>query len=387
MNQAQQKRIAQSLLDSLSAITFAPYRRMYAKINKEIDAMLRVGGVKSTEMGNNMAAKPSMYIPTNEDAVVAWKSIIGLDYFKHALCQISVTPYYLGMKTTFKLSPQTTMLLYSLPGSGKTFTIRHFSEISGFSFFSVDASNLSGKYAGQAEGMTTALFDSAEKNAPSIIFIDEIDSIAPKDVSNSNSNVVTKLILQRISALIEGYKKDPKKLVAVIGATNHPDKIDIALVNRFQKKMYIPLPNKDSIFNMLKSELKSFNISDEIIYKVADILDGSDARCIDSILRGAKSKSLILDNVVDDQIDPFSIEAINNYSDAMKNLQFVPRQITENDLVEAAHKFRSTPSQDMFNNLMKFEHDIGSNQNNEDGEADQSTFIDSDSDSDTDADE
>ena len=140
------------------------------------------------------------------------------------------------------IDPPKGVLLYGPPGTGKTLIARAVANEAGASFYSIQGPEIMSKYYGQSEEKLREKFEDAEKNAPSIVFIDELDSIAPKreDVQGE----VERRVVAQLLTLMDGLSK--RGHVIVIGATNREDAIDPALrrPGRFDREIEIGVPTK-----------------------------------------------------------------------------------------------------------------------------------------------
>ncbi|ATY64769.1 AAA-core [Cordyceps militaris] len=186
---------------------------------------------------------------------VRWGDIAGLEIAKNALRETVVYPFlrpdlFMGLR-----EPARGMLLFGPPGTGKTMLARAVATESRSTFFSISASSLTSKYLGESEKLVRALFGLARSLAPSIIFVDEIDSLLSQR-SGSGEHEATRRIktefliqwsdLQRAAAGRETTERDKERgdanRVLVLAATNLPWAIDEAARRRFVRRQYIPLP-------------------------------------------------------------------------------------------------------------------------------------------------
>lgn len=164
-------------------------------------------------------------------------------------------------------------------------------------FFNISASSLMSKWVGEGEKMVRALFTLARYKQPSIIFIDEVDSILSQRSDGDNDNGVRRMKTEFLIQL-DGASTSDKDRVLIVGATNIPQDIDEAVRRRFTKRLYIPLPNEQArrqmIFNLLKMETHSLTEEDiESVVRQSEGYSGSDLKnlCCDAAMntiRGIK---------------------------------------------------------------------------------------------------
>ena len=154
------------------------------------------------------------------------------------------------------------VLLYGPPGTGKTLLAKAVANESGAYFISVSGPEFFSKWYGETENNLRKIFEEAEKNAPSIIFIDEIDAVAPKreDVTGE----VERRTVSQLLTLMDGLKKRGK--VIVIAATNRPNAIDAALrrAGRFDREIELPVPDRNGRLEILKIHTRSMPLTKDI---------------------------------------------------------------------------------------------------------------------------
>ncbi|KAL3575372.1 hypothetical protein D5086_023473 [Populus alba] len=162
------------------------------------------------------------------------------------------------------VKPPKGILLYGPPGSGKTLIARAVANETGAFFFLINGPEIMSKLAGESESNLRKAFEEAEKNAPSIIFIDELDSIAPK--REKTHGEVERRIVSQLLTLMDGLKSRAHKTVFIIGATNRPDIIDPALLRpgRLDQLIYIPLPDEASRLQIFKACLRKSPVSRDV---------------------------------------------------------------------------------------------------------------------------
>ena len=157
------------------------------------------------------------------------------------------------------------VLLYGPPGTGKTLLAKAVAGETNAHFISLSGPEIMGKYYGESEEKIREIFSQAEENSPSIIFIDEIDSIAPK--RDEVSGEVEKRIVSQLLTLMDGMKSRGK--VVVIAATNRPDSIDPALrrPGRFDREIEIGIPDTEGRFDILSIHTRGMPIDEKVDLK------------------------------------------------------------------------------------------------------------------------
>jgi len=157
------------------------------------------------------------------------------------------------------------VLLYGPPGTGKTLLAKAVAGETNAHFISLSGPEIMGKHYGESEERIREIFSQAEENSPSIIFIDEIDSIAPK--RDEVSGELEKRIVSQLLTLMDGMKSRGK--VVVIAATNRPDSIDPALrrPGRFDREIEIGIPDNDGRFDILSIHTRGMPINEKVNLK------------------------------------------------------------------------------------------------------------------------
>ncbi|CAI9097983.1 OLC1v1034516C2 [Oldenlandia corymbosa var. corymbosa] len=204
------------------------------------------------------------------------------------------------------VKPPKGILLYGPPGSGKTLIARAVANETGAFFFCINGPEIMSKLAGESESNLRKAFEEAEKNAPSIIFIDEIDSIAPK--REKTNGEVERRIVSQLLTLMDGLKS--RAHVIVIGATNRPNSIDPALrrFGRFDREIDIGVPDEVGRLEVLRIHTKNMKLAEDVdlerISKDTHGYVGADlaALCTEAALQCIREKMDVID-LEDDSID------------------------------------------------------------------------------------
>jgi len=190
------------------------------------------------------------------------------------------------------------VLLHGPPGTGKTLLAKAVANETNANFYSIGGPEIMSKYYGESEEKLRNVFEQAEKNAPSIIFIDEIDSIAPK--REEVSGEVERRIVAQLLSLMDGLKSRGK--VVVIGATNRVNAIDPALrrPGRFDRELEIGVPDREGRLEILQIHTRGMPLAKDVnLKKLADISHGFVGADLQSLSKEAGMRSLrrILPNI------------------------------------------------------------------------------------------
>ncbi|KAJ8924966.1 hypothetical protein NQ315_001131 [Exocentrus adspersus] len=184
---------------------------------------------------------------------VKWSDVAGLDAAKEALKEAVILPIRFPHLFSGKRVPWKGILLFGPPGTGKSYLAKAVAtEANNSTFFSVSSSDLVSKWLGESEKLVRNLFELARSHKPSIIFIDEIDSLCSSRSDNESESarrIKTEFLVQ-----MQGVGHDTEGIL-VLGATNIPWVLDAAIRRRFEKRIYIPLPEEPARAVMFKLHL------------------------------------------------------------------------------------------------------------------------------------
>ncbi len=218
-----------------------------------------------------------------ERSTVTWDDISGLEDVKSILKE-AVTMATAKPEKPVRLDPPRSILLFGPPGTGKTLLASAASSSLRATFFNADASKILSKYVGEAPKTLDALFNLARRKAPSLVFVDEIDSITVNRESNQN---VGAGLLQKLLTEMDGFKKG-STFVMVMGSTNRPWSLDEAVVNRFDFRVYVPPPDLEGRKSIFQLELgkKGFQVEGDY-EEYARATEGYTGREISQICRKA----------------------------------------------------------------------------------------------------
>lgn len=189
------------------------------------------------------------------------------------------------------IDPPKGVLLHGAPGTGKTLLAKAVANESGSNFVPINGPEVMSKYVGEAEKKIREIFKEAEENAPTILFIDEIDAIAPK--REEVTGEVERRVVAQILALMDGLKERGK--VIVIGATNRPDALDPALrrPGRFDREIELRVPDRDGRNEILQIHTRGMPLAEDVVLnELSNITHGFVGADIAALCREAAMNAL-----------------------------------------------------------------------------------------------
>ncbi|OBZ73727.1 Cell division control protein 48 [Grifola frondosa] len=220
------------------------------------------------------------------------------------------------------IKPPRGILMYGPPGTGKTLMARAVANETGAFFFLINGPEIMSKMAGESESNLRKAFEEAEKNSPAIIFIDEIDSIAPK--REKTNGEVERRVVSQLLTLMDGLKA--RSNVVVMAATNRPNSIDPALrrFGRFDREVDIGIPDPTGRLEILRIHTKNMKLADDVDLEqiAADTHGyvGSDVAslCSEAAMQQIREKMDLID-LDEDTIDA---EVLDSLGVTMENFRF-----------------------------------------------------------------
>ncbi len=210
----------------------------------------------------NLSSKP---VDLSEEAIptITYEDIGGMKEEVHKVREMIELP--LKRPEIFArlgIEPPKGVLLYGAPGTGKTLLAKAVANESEAHFITINGPEIMSKFYGESEKKIREIFDDAEKNAPSIIFIDEIDAVAPKREEGAGD--VEKRVVAQLLTMMDGLQSRGK--VVVIGATNRPNGVDPALrrPGRFDREVELSAPDKDGRLQILKIHTRGMPLTRDV---------------------------------------------------------------------------------------------------------------------------
>ncbi|ODV95018.1 hypothetical protein PACTADRAFT_50847 [Pachysolen tannophilus NRRL Y-2460] len=273
---------------------------------------------------------------------VHWDDISGLEVAKNSLKEAVVYPFLRPDLFSGLREPARGMLLFGPPGTGKTMLARAVATESKSTFFSISASSLTSKYLGESEKLVRALFQLAKKLAPSIIFVDEIDSLLSSrnnEGENESSRRIKNEFLVQWSDLTKAAagkdQGEDLQRVLVLAATNLPWAIDEAARRRFVRRQYIPLPEHETRKQQLQKLLgyQNHSLTPDDLHTLTELTEGFSGSDITALAKDAAmgplrqlGDKLLLTNK--NEIRPINITDFSN------SLNYIRPSVSKEGLAE-----------------------------------------------------
>jgi len=265
---------------------------------------------------------------------IKMSEVAGLEDAKQAINDAIIAP--MKHPELFKgkaRQPWRGILFYGPAGCGKTLIAKAVASEVNATFFNVSAANIVSKWLGESERLVMHLFQLARKNQPAIVFIDELDSIG---VSRSGDDVGGERRMKtQLLTELQGLASNYDERVTVIGATNLPWEIDFALRSRFEKRIHVPLPDKEARAAILEIHMEDIEVAPSVDFEeLADLTEGYSGRDISIVCREAAMEPIR------------ELQRTGRMDDEREILDIRP--VSRDDLLNAIENIRpATPPEDV----------------------------------------
>ncbi|XP_058466550.1 spastin isoform X1 [Malaya genurostris] len=266
-------------------------------------------------------------------AKVQWQDIAGQEVAKQALQEMVILPSVRPELFTGLRTPAKGLLLFGPPGNGKTLLARAVATECSATFFSISASTLTSKYVGDGEKLVRALFAVAREMQPSIIFIDEVDSLLSE--RSTGEHEATRRLKTEFLVQFDGLPANSETdKIIVMAATNRPQELDEAALRRFPKRVYVMLPDLDTRVVLLEKllEKQGSPLGSADLKRLAVLTDGYSGSDLTALAKDAALEPIRELNVEEvKNMDPTKLRCIRE-SDFHNSLKRIRRSVAPNSL-------------------------------------------------------
>ncbi|XP_039965859.1 spastin isoform X1 [Bactrocera neohumeralis] len=277
-------------------------------------------------------------------AKVEWSDIAGQEVAKQALQEMVILPSVRPELFTGLRAPAKGLLLFGPPGNGKTLLARAVATECSATFLNISAASLTSKYVGDGEKLVRALFAVAREMQPSIIFIDEVDSLLSE--RSSNEHEASRRLKTEFLVEFDGLPGNPEgDRIVVLAATNRPQELDEAALRRFTKRVYVSLPDIDTRELLLSRllEKQGSPLGTEALRRLAKLTDGYSGSDLTALAKDAALEPIRELNM--EQVKCLDISAM--------------RSITENDFQNSLKRIRRSVASQSLNSYEKWSQEYG----------------------------
>lgn len=213
---------------------------------------------------------------------VSFGEIFGMDDVIQIIRESLILPQkYPQIFQRLCVSPSKSILMYGPPGTGKSMVARAIANETSATFLEASCAQLTSRWVGESEKLVQSLFENASSQAPSVVFLDEIDSIATSRETDKSSSIADQRLLNQLLIEIDIVQKN-QAMVFIVAATNLPWQLDPAMIRRFNKMVHVKLPDTKTKVQILQKGLKhASKMSDhefEALAERAENMSGSDLK-------------------------------------------------------------------------------------------------------------
>uniref|UniRef100_A0A1B6CUX1 microtubule-severing ATPase n=2 Tax=Clastoptera arizonana TaxID=38151 RepID=A0A1B6CUX1_9HEMI len=264
---------------------------------------------------------------------VQWEDIAGQEVAKQALQEMAILPSLRPELFTGLRAPARGLLLFGPPGNGKTLLARAVATACNATFFSISAASLTSKYVGEGEKLVRALFAVARELQPSIIFVDEVDSVLSE--RREGEHEASRRLKTEFLVEFDGLPSNPEERLLIMAATNRPHDLDVAVLRRFTKRIYVTLPDLNTRIILLQRLLSRhdnpLNMSE--LSSLAALTDGYSGSDLTGLAKDAALgpiRELNTEQVR--SLDPLRVRSIT-FQDFTESLKRIRRSVSPMSLI------------------------------------------------------
>ena len=329
------------------ARTLKKKAEMYLARSKELRELLEKRKEKKSTAGDDdveddkLSGAISDIIVTEKPSVML-KDIAGLENAKQTLREAIVLPLMRPDLFSGARRPWKGIMLFGPPGCGKTLLAKATAAEVEATFFNVSASSIISKWLGESEKLVKTLFSLAREKQPSIIFIDEVDALAG---ARGGEHDAMRRVKTELLTSMDGLSSSETDRIVTIGATNLPEAIDGAFRRRFERRIYIPLPDPDAREAIYKYNTRGVEINPEVDFSIlGEITDGYSGSDIAMVCREAIMTPIR-------ELD---------MAGALTDTDITARAVTQDDFLEAIEAINPSVSDDEVDRYDKWNEEFGS---------------------------
>lgn len=303
----------------------------------------RGGASKRTDKEKDELKQNIMDAIIQEKPDVKWEDVANLERAKRAMREAVIHP--MSRPDIFKGArrPWKGVLLFGPPGCGKTYLAKAVANEVSATFFSVSAASIISKWLGESEKLVRTLYSLAREKAPSIVFIDEVDAVATARDGQSENEAMRRVKTELLQSMDGLTSTD--ELVVTMGATNIPWSIDLAMRRRFERRVYITLPEVEARTEMFRIHTKGEELDPSVDFdSLAQWTEGYSAADIALICREAL---MIPIREMDE-------------AGTLTDKQVIPRVVINEDFIQSLSNIKPSVSPEELDKYEDFEQQFGS---------------------------
>ena len=285
-------------------------------------------------------------------STVKWSDIGGMERVKQLLMETVVIA---GLKKPDSIKPWKGILLFGPPGTGKTLLAAASAGSLDASFYDVKTESILSKYFGESSKLITALYNSARNHSPSIVFIDEFDSLSPS--RDGEASEASRKVLSTLLTELDGLgDKNSNRLLLTLAATNTPWDLDTAVLSRFPRRIYVPLPDAESTKAIIKLHTKGLDISNVDLESIS-------GKCVDMLYSGRDLSNFCQQavwNMVHDS-NPDLYKLAEMPFDMLSQKSLKTRPLNDADFAEGWKRIKSPLTRDTIERYEQWNSQCGEN--------------------------
>ena len=286
-------------------------------------------------------------------STVKFSDIGGMERVKQLLMETVVIA---GLKKPDAITPWKGILLFGPPGTGKTLLAAASAGTLDASFYDVKTESILSKYFGESSKLITALYNSARNYSPSIVFIDEFDSLSPS--RDGEASEASRKVLSTLLTELDGLgDKNSNRLLLTLAATNTPWDLDTAVLSRFPRRIYVPLPDAESTKAIIKLHTKGLDITNVNLENISE-------KCVEDMFYSGRdlsnfSQQAVWNMVREANPDLYKLAEIPFEKLSQKSLK--TRPLCDDDFIEGWKRIKSPLTQDTIERYEQWNSQYGEN--------------------------